>query len=234
MRSLLAAVVLLALGGCATGAGGSDGSGDEGSGAAALRGFGVEVDQAVAPQVPVVHLKTCGSWGCHEQDVPLHISGPTSAMPCPSDTAAPDAACGVAQLAGPGPGYGYAPVPALTFDEVTVTVSTPSGAPLRINAEVRVRPTVVCPDRPGKPGGGAEPAGGAEPGEPAGAAVPGEPAGAAVPGEPAGAVPGEPGGAAMSGEPGGAAAPGAGTTCPGGTPQARLRIAADGTVSQSR
>jgi hypothetical protein len=202
MRSLLAAVVLLALSGCATGSGGSDGSGDEGSGAAALRGFGVEVDQAVAPQVPVVHLKTCGSWGCHEQDVPLHVSGPTSAMPCPSDTAAPDAACGVAQLAGPGPGYGYAPVPALTFDEVTVTVSTPSSAPLRINAEVRVRPTVVCPDRPGKPGG---------------AAAPGEPAGATVPGEP-----------------GGAAVPGAGTTCPGGTPQARLRIAADGTVSQSR
>jgi hypothetical protein len=177
------AAVVLTLGGCTAGPGG------ESSGAAPLRGFSVEVDQAVAPQVPTVHLKTCGSWGCHEQDVPLNISGPTSAMPCPPGSAAPgsaapDSACGVAHLAGPGPGYGYAPVPALTFDQVIVTVTTPSGAPFPVRAEVLVRPTAVCPHDPGPPGG------------------------------PAPSI--------------------ARPTCDGATPQARLRISADGAVSQSR
>lgn len=110
--------------------------------AAALRGFGVEVDQAIAPRVPLIRVRTCGGWGCHEQDVPLHISGPVSALPCPTD-AGPDTACGAVQLPGPGPGYGYAPVPGLTLDEVTVTVTTPAGAPLRISGEVVVRPVAV-------------------------------------------------------------------------------------------
>ncbi len=178
MRALVIAVVLVTLGGCAAGSQGQS------SGAAVLRGFGVEVDQAIAPRVPMVHLKTCGSWGCHEQDVPLHIAGPTSAMPCPSGPAAPDANCGMANLAGPGPGYGYAPVPALTFDEVTVTVTTPSGAPFPISAETSVRPRAVCPQDPGRPGT--------------------------------------------------AAASSADPTCPSATPQAQLRIAAAGTVTQSR
>jgi hypothetical protein len=138
----------------------------------------------VAPQVPMVRLKTCGSCGCHEQDAPLLVSGPTSTMPCPSGSAAPDAACGVAHLLGPGPGYGYAPVPALTLDPVTVTVTTPPGAPCPINAEVPVRPSAVCPHHAGQPGN--------------------------------------------------AAAPSTRTTCPGATPQAQLRIAADGSVSQTR
>jgi hypothetical protein len=175
----MTAVVVFTLAGCA--AAGPDG---QSTGAAALRGFGVEVEQAVAPQVPMVHLKTCGSWGCHEQDVPLQISGPTSAMPCPTGSAASDTACGVAHLPGPGPGYGYAPVPGLTMDPVTVTVTTPPGASPPINAEVTVRPSAVCPDHAGQPGN--------------------------------------------------AATPSPRTTCPGATPQAQLRIAADGSVSQSR
>jgi len=126
---------VLLLGGCAA-------SGPESAGPAPLRGFGVDVDQAIAPRVPLIRVRTCGTWGCHEQDVPLHISGPTSAGPCPT-AAAPDTACGVAQLPGPGPGFGYAPVPELTMDEVTVTVTTPAGAPLRISAEVVVRPAAV-------------------------------------------------------------------------------------------
>ena len=176
---LWTAVVVFTLAGCA-----AAGSADQSSGAAPLRGFGVKVEQAVAAQVPLVHLKTCGPWGCHEQDVPLVISGPTSAMPCPSGSAASDTACGVAHLPGPGPGYGYAPVPALTWDPVTVTVTTPPGAPFPINTEVLVRPAAVCPDQAGRPGG--------------------------------------------------TAAPDTQTTCPGATPQAGLRIAADGRVSQSR
>ncbi|MEV0810320.1 hypothetical protein [Micromonospora sp. NPDC050200] len=85
---------------------------------APLRGFGVKVKKGIGPRVPLVHLKTCGSWGCHERDVPLHVFGPTSAMPCPSGSATPDAA-GVAHLLGPGPVYGYAPVPELTLEQVT-------------------------------------------------------------------------------------------------------------------
>jgi hypothetical protein len=139
----LAAMVL---GGCVVS--GADGVGPDtaDAGAAPLRGFVVDVEQAIAPRVPVVHLRTCGSWGCHEQDVTLIIAGPTSAMPCPSVPAAADTACGVARLPGPGPGYGYAPVAELTMDQVTVTVTTPAGAPLRISAELTVRPFAVCPD----------------------------------------------------------------------------------------
>lgn len=176
---LLTVVVVFALGGCAT-----TGSGGESMGAAPLRGFGVDVDAAIAAQVPTLHLKTCGSWGCHEQDVPLLVSGPTSAMPCPSGPAPSDVACGIVHLPGSGPGYGYAPVPALTLEPVTVTVTTPPGAAFRVNADVRVRPTAVCPGEPGRPPG--------------------------------------------------VAAPKPGTSCAGAAPQARLRIAADGTVSQSR
>ncbi len=178
MKALLVAAVVFTLGGCAAGSGG------ESSGAAPLRGFGVEVDQAVAPRVPMVHLRTCGSWGCHEQDVPLHIAGPTSAVPCLSGSTEPDANCGLAQLDGPGPGYGYAPVPALTFEQVTVAVTTPAGASFPIDAELLVHPAAVCPDGPGQPSGTAAPSGR--------------------------------------------------TTCQGATPQAQLRIAADGAVSQSR
>lgn len=181
MRFLCTLVAVFALAAC--GGSGPAGTGGESGGPAPLRGFGVEVDQALAARVPVVHVRTCGPWGCHEQDVPVTISGPTSAMPCPSASAAPDAACGVAQLPGPGPGYGYAPVPALTLDQVTVTVTTPPGAPVRIDAELSVRPATVCPQDPGRPAGTSE-------------------------GDPA--------------------------SCPGGTPQARLRIAADGSVEQSR
>lgn len=170
-------MVGLTLGGCA----GSESAGPD-SGAAALRGFGVEVDRTVAPRVPMVHLRTCGRWGCHEQDVSLGVSGTPSALPCPSGPA--DTACGAVVPPGPGPGYGYAPVPALTFDEVTVTVTTPAGAPFPIRAEVSVRPAGVCPQDRGPRGGPASPAPRA--------------------------------------------------TCSGGTPQARLRIAADGTVSQTR
>ncbi|GAA3191677.1 hypothetical protein GCM10010532_007920 [Dactylosporangium siamense] len=140
----MAVLLVCALGGCAApdGAGAPDGMV---GGPAPLRGFGVEVDEAVAPRVPLVHVRVCGGWGCHDQDVPLHISGPVSAMPCPSGTADPDMACGVAHLPGPGPGYGYAPVPQLTMDPVTVTVTTPAGAPLAITAELRVHPSIVCP-----------------------------------------------------------------------------------------
>lgn len=136
----------MALGGCVVS--GADGTGPDtaGVGAAPLRGFGVEVDQAIAPRVPVVHMRTCGSWGCREQDVTLLIAGPTSAMACPSAPAAANTACGMAHLPGPGPGYGYAPVPELTLDQVTVTVTTPAGAPLLISAELAVRPFAVCPD----------------------------------------------------------------------------------------
>ena len=120
----------LALGGCVASCADGAEPGIAGGGAAPLRGFGVDVDQAIAPRVPVVHLRTCGSWGCREQDVTLLISGPTSAMPCPSEPAAADTACGVVQLPGPGPGYGYVPVPELTMDQVTVTVTTPAGESL--------------------------------------------------------------------------------------------------------
>lgn len=169
-------VVLLTLAGCA----GPDPAGP-GPGAAALRGFGIEVDRAVAPRVPTVRLRTCGSWGCHEQEVALIVSGTASALPCPSAPAAADTACGAVVPSGPGPGHGYAPVPGLTLDQVTVRVTTPPGAPFPISAEVSVRPAGVCPG----PGGGA-------------------------------------------------ASPAPRATCSGGTPQARLRIAADGTVSQIR
>ncbi|MEV4517574.1 hypothetical protein AB0K00_52540 [Dactylosporangium sp. NPDC049525] len=153
MRKLLTVLLLGALSGCA-GPGGASGAGAPdglAGGPAPLRGFGVDVDQAVAPRVPLVHLRVCGDWGCHEQDVPLLISGPVSAMPCPTGTDAPDTACGAVQLPGPGPGHGYAPVPQLTADPVTVTVTTPPGAPLAITAELQVRPSIVCP------GGGARP-----------------------------------------------------------------------------
>jgi hypothetical protein len=173
-RILLIVTVVFTLVGCTHAA-----SSGASPGAAALRGFGVEVEEAIAPRVPMLHLKTCGSWGCYEQDVPLSSSGPTTAMPCPSGGANSDTACGVAHVPGPGPGYGYAPVPALTFDPVTVTVRTPRGAPFPINAEVPVHPSAVCPDLPARP---------------------------------------------ASARP----------TCPGATPQAGLRVAADGTVSQSR
>jgi hypothetical protein len=135
----------MALGGCIVS--GADRSGPDaaGAGAAPLRGFGVDVDQAIAPRVPVVHLRTCGSWGCQEQDVALLIAGPTSAVPCPSVSVAADTACGVAHLPGPRPGYGYAPVPELTMEQVTVTVTTPVGAPLRVSAELAVDPFAICP-----------------------------------------------------------------------------------------
>jgi hypothetical protein len=178
----VAAAVLLVSAGCGADRRGATGA----AGSAPLRGFGVQVDQAVAARVPAVHLATCGSWGCHEQDVPLSIAGPTSAGPCPSAPTGPaGAACGVVQLPGPGPGFGYAPVPPLTVDPVTVVVTTPPGAPLVINARVRVRPRLVCPD--GSAGSGAASPGGSGP-----------------------------------------------AACAGGAPQAQLRIAADGTVSQSR
>jgi hypothetical protein len=175
MRTLLTVVAALALAGCtATGP-----DGEHPLGEAPLRGFGVDVDQAVSARVPTVHLKTCGTWGCHEQDVALSISGPTSAAPCGSPSGPPETpACGPVHLSGPGPGYGYAPVPALTTEPVTVVVTTPAGAPLPLDAEVRVRPHLVCP--------------------------------------------------------GDATAGSAGPTCAGGAPQAQLRIAADGTVSQTR
>lgn len=167
---MVTVVAVLALGGCGAGEGGR-----QSNGAAPLRGFGIDVDQAVSGRLPQVHLKICGQWGCAEQEVPLSIAGPTSAAPCPGESTGPDAvACGPVQLPGPGPGYGYASVPQLTLDPVTVTVTTPPGAPLAITAEVKVLPRLVCPDP----------------------------------------------GAASS-------------TCAGGAPQARLRIAADGTVSQT-
>jgi hypothetical protein len=157
-------------------------------GAAALRGFGIEVDEAVAARVPLLHVRVCGGWGCHEQDVPLHISGPVSAGPCPATPTDPGAACGVVHLPGPGPGYGYLPVAQLTADPVTVTVTTPPGAPLAVSAQLQVRPTIVCP-------GGLS-------------------------------------GAADDRTDRSARPPGAG--CAGGAPQAGLRVAADGTVTQSR
>jgi hypothetical protein len=165
VRRLLIVLLVSGLAGLA-GCAAHDGVGSPGGiagGPAPLRGFGVEVDEAVAPRVPQVHVRVCGDWGCHDQDVPLHISGPVSAMPCPSDPAAPDTACGVAQLAGPGPGYGYAPVPGLTTDPVTVTVTTPPGAPLAINAELRVHPSVVCPGGPAAGGRATGTAGGTAP-----------------------------------------------------------------------
>jgi hypothetical protein len=169
VKRLLLVVAVLVLGGC-----GADQPRDSG-GAAPLRGFGIDVDQAVSGRLAQVHLKTCGGWGCAEQDVPLSIAGPTSAAPCPGASSGPDGvACGPVQLPGPGPGFGYAPVPQLTLDPVTVTVTTPPGAPLVVSAEVKVRPRLVCPDA------GAE-----------------------------------------------------SSTCAGGAPQARLRIAADGSVSQT-
>ncbi len=92
----------------------------------------------------MVHLKTCGGWGCVEQDVPLSIAGPTGAAPCDGPSDGPDAvACGPVHLAGPGPGFGYAAVPGLTVDPVTVTVTTPPGALLPINADVRVKPRLA-------------------------------------------------------------------------------------------
>jgi hypothetical protein len=168
------AAALVGLSGCGgDGVGGGGGpTGPESGGAAALRGFGVEVDRAASARLPMVHVRTCGSWGCHDQDVPLAIAGPTSARPCPSGRDAGDSACSVVQLPGPGPGYGYAPVPALTLEHVTVEVTTPPGAPMIVRARVSVQPRAVC-------SGGA-------------------------------------------------------STCPDGTPQAKLRIAADGTVSQTR
>jgi hypothetical protein len=181
VRTLTAVAVTLVVAGCA----GQPAGGSEGLGSAPLRGFGVQVDQAVSGRLPVVHLRTCGAWGCHEQDVPLSISGPTSAAPCGTGSQSADTACGVVHLPGPGPGYGYAPVPGLTQEPVTVRVTTPRGAPLRVDARLRVQPRLVCP---GRAGAAAEDAG---------------------PGKPAG-------------------------TCAGGAPQAQLRIAADGTVSQPR
>ncbi len=175
MKGLLALVMLLAVGGCAA----EPAGGGQSHGAAPLRGFGIDVDQAISARVPAVRLKVCGVWGCAEQDVPLSIAGPTSAAPCAAASAAPGgpdaAACGPVHLPGPGPGFGYASVPELTADPVTVTVTTPPGAPMVIRAEVRVQPRLVCP------GAGGDPA-----------------------------------------------------TCAGAAPQAQLRIAADGTVSQSR
>jgi hypothetical protein len=180
VRVLVAVGVMVAVMGALSGCGGRESASGESLGSAPLRGFGVQVDQAVSAKVPVVHLKTCGPWGCHEQDVPLSISGPTSAAPCGTGSQSADAACGVVQLPGPGPGYGYAPVPGLTQEPATVTVTTPRGAPLRVEARLQVRPRLVCP-------GPAEDAG---------------------PDRPAG-------------------------SCAGSAPQAQLRIAADGTVSQS-
>jgi hypothetical protein len=172
VKRLLLVALLLALAGC--GAGRADST--QSTGGAPLRGFGIDVDQAVSARVPQVHLKTCGGWGCAEQDVWLSIAGPTSMAPCSRPSAGADAAtCGPVHLPGPGPGYGYAPLPELTIDPVTVTVTTPPGAPLPIAAEVRVRPRLVCPND------GVE----------------------------------------------------RGSTCAGGAPQAQLRVAADGSVSQT-
>lgn len=192
----LTVMLVFALAGCAAvgpaGPGGPDnGGGGAAGGPAPLRGFGIDVDQAVAPRVPVVHLRVCGSWGCHEQDVPLQISGPVSAMPCPSGPSVdPDTACSAVQLPGPGPGYGYAPIPQLTAEPVTVTVTTPPGAPLVIAAEVRVQPSIVCPGAQSRRTGAPPASGGPANASPAG--------------------------------------------CAGGAPQAGIRIAADGTVTQSR
>jgi hypothetical protein len=136
VKRLIIVVLLLFVSAC----GARTQSGNQ-SGAAALRGFGIDVDQAISARLPAVHLKTCGSWGCNEQDVPLSIAGPTSAAACPGS---PDVACSDVHLPGPGPGYGYAAIPELTADPVTVTVSTPPSAPLRIDAEVRVQPHEIC------------------------------------------------------------------------------------------
>jgi hypothetical protein len=171
-RLVLTAVLLALVAGCGSLSGGGS---ENAAGPAPLRGFGIDVDQAVSARVPQLHLKVCGTWGCAEQDVPLSIAGPTSQAPCPGASAGPDAvACGPVHLPGPGPGFGYAPVPQLTLEAVTVTVTTPPGAPLPIAAEVRVEPRMVCPQQ------GAER-----------------------------------------------------SSCAGGAPQAKLRVAADGTVSQT-
>ncbi|MEU7868765.1 hypothetical protein [Dactylosporangium sp. NPDC049140] len=164
---LTAAVTAALLSGCTPAGPTRSGSGES----APLRGFGVAVDAAIAGRVPLVHLRVCGAWGCHEQDVTLAPSGTMSAMPCPP-TGDPGAACGAVQIPGPGPGYGYAPVPGLTMDPVTVTVTTPPGAPLAVDASAPVRPRPVCP--------------------------------------------------------------GPGSACADPTPQAEVRIAADGSLSQSR
>ncbi|MET7423413.1 hypothetical protein [Dactylosporangium sp. NPDC005555] len=144
MRTLLLVTLLLA--GCSVV---SPGTTEQGSmGAEPLRGFSVAVDEAVAARVPMVHLRVCGGWGCHEQDVPLMISGPTSAAPCATGpSGAAGDVCGVVHLPGAGPGYGYAPVPQLTADPVTVTVTTPPGAPMAISAELRVTAPLVCRDQ---------------------------------------------------------------------------------------
>ena len=155
MRILLTAAAILLLTGC----GATHGRGGAVGGGAPLRGFGIDVDRAVSDRIPALHVRTCGTWGCHDQDVPLAISGPTRALPCTG--AAPEAACGVERLPGVGPGYGYAPVPGLTLEPVTVTVRTPPGAPLTVDAELRVRPHLVCPGDGSRAGGGRT--GGAEP-----------------------------------------------------------------------
>jgi len=135
VKRLIAVALLLGVSAC--------GAQAPSGGAAALRGFGIEVDKAISARLPVVHLKTCGAWGCDEQDVTFAIAGPTSTAPCGT---ASDVACGPVQLPGPGPGYGYAAIPELTADPVTVTVTTPPNAALRIDAELRVQPHDVCPD----------------------------------------------------------------------------------------
>jgi hypothetical protein len=175
VKRLLLVVLLVGVWSGTNGCGTSGTGGQPAPGAAPLRGFGIDVDQAISARVPQVHLQTCGTWGCAEQDVPLLIAGPTSTAPCPGASTGPDAvACGPVQLPGPGPGYGYAPVPQLTLDPVIVTVTTPADAPMLISAEIRVQPRLICPNPDAEQ-----------------------------------------------------------SACAGGTPQARLRIAADGTVNQT-
>ncbi|MBM0207169.1 hypothetical protein JNW90_32365 [Micromonospora sp. STR1s_5] len=141
MKRLLVIVMLLLM---STGCGARTTEVGQSTGAAPLRGFGIGVDQAISAQVLTVHLKICGEWGCAERKVPLSIAGPTSAAPCGGQSDGPDAvACGPVHLPGSGPGVGYAAVPELTADPVTVTVTTPSGAPLPISAEVQVQPRLV-------------------------------------------------------------------------------------------
>jgi hypothetical protein len=146
-RNAVLALLLVVLAPAAAGCGPAGLDPGESGGAAPMRGFGISVDVAVSDRVPLVHVKTCGAWGCAEQDVPLTIFGPAvAATACPPPSGGPDGnACGPAQGSGPGEGYGYAPVPQLTVEAVTVTVTTPAGAPLRIDAEVLVRPHPVCP-----------------------------------------------------------------------------------------
>ncbi|WP_433086468.1 lipoprotein [Dactylosporangium sp. CA-052675] len=140
-RLLLAAVAAVLLSGCAPAGPVQSQAGS----AALMRGFGVSVDEAVAPRVPQVHLRVCGPWGCRELDVPLPASGTMSALPCPS-TGDPAAVCGAVRQPGPAPGYGYAPIPELTLEPVTVDVSTPPGAPMAVAASVTVRPRGACAD----------------------------------------------------------------------------------------